>query len=406
MIGEVVKTRVVRPCDTALDLVERIGFDAAIGPRELGVLGEHAAAAAPRLWAAYDEHWRRFCGARLDPQFWCLDQPARWTGAIRAPDGAPVVIVGTGPSLKTQLPRLKAVRAGVHLVTSPRGAEALADAGLVADLVLIEHQTALDAMFSVSDLVHRPMPATRRAAFVALAPHAPASLVAGVPGDRLFVPDPMPTWGLWPATAVALALGSGTRSVTLVGIDLGTRDRPDAAHAPLAVLLSLLAAHTDVPCVDAGIGGAVKPGWEQMVGDDFELEGAAEPLSLAARPWLPRSGRFDLAVECAARLEPLADAAAATLAAACRVRDGDLSAGARNNLDDRFEQLLAAGNTQEIREDVQDGLGAAFLPRYWRTAPDRALGSRIWRPAALAAHELVRQHQALVRRLSQQERTP
>ena len=360
----------------------------------------------------------RDCGPRMtsagadsaarvsNPRFWRLNQPARWTGAIRAPDRAPVVIVGTGPSLKTQLPRLKAVRAGVHLVTSPRGAEALADAGLVADLVLIEHQTALDAMFSVSDLVHRPMPATSRAALVAIAPHGPAALVAGVPSNRLFVPDPMPTWGLWPATAVALALGSGTRSVTLVGIDLGTRERPDAAHAPLAALLSLLAAHTNVPCVDAGIGGAVKHGWEQMVGDDFEADGAARPLALIARPWLSAAERYERAAECASRLEPLADLAAATLAAACRVRDGDESAGARDSLDDRFERLLAAGSTLEVREDVQDGLGAAFLPRYWRTAPDRALGSRAWRPAALAAHEIVRQHEALVRRLSSGEHRP
>ena len=49
----------------------------------------------------------------------------------------------------------------------------------------------------------------------------------------------------------------------------------------------------------------------------------------------------------------------------------------------------------QIRVDVQEGLGASFLPRYWRTAPDPSLGEGLWRAAALASHELVQQHRSL-----------
>jgi hypothetical protein len=256
-------------CETALDVVERIGLDAAIEPGELGPLGAEAAGAAPRLWAAYDDHWGRFCGAGLDPLYWHLEQPSRRTGSVHLSDTAPIAIVGTGPSLAPTLSRLKRARAGIHLFTSPRGAEALAAAGLVPDLVLVEHQSPLDAMFSVSDLAHRPMRAMTEAPLVAATPPTPAALLASVAVDRLFVPDPLPTWGLWPATAVALAIRSGARTVALVGIDLGTLDHPDLSHEPLRALLALLAAQTPTTCVDAGPVGAAKPGWPRASIDDI-----------------------------------------------------------------------------------------------------------------------------------------
>jgi hypothetical protein len=382
-------------------LFERIGRDHALVVDDLGGLDARARAEARLLWAAYDDHWRRLCGSRLDPQFWRLDHPARWAGSVAVSDGAPVVIVGTGPSLRSVLPELRRVRRAVHLFTSPRGTAALAEAQMVPDLVLVEHQTPLDAHFSAQDLSHRTTHALDRVPLVATDARTPAALLTGVSTDRILVLDPLPTWGLWPATAAALALSSGAQAVALAGIDLGTHQRPDPLQGPLRALLALLAAGADVDCVDVGAGGASKPGWPAAALDAMAPGGTASALVLTRRPWLTVQARYEAARACHRRLAPLAADAVATLETACLVRDGDHSPATGAALWDGLARLLAAGQRLEMRMDVQDGLGASFLPRLWRTPPDIALGAQLWRPAALAAHELVGQYAALDRRLTE-----
>jgi len=380
-----------------LDVFERIGRDHALAANALPD-ALHDCAALPRLWAIYDKHWRRFCGAHLDPQFSRLTHPARLTGAVVSYDRAPVVIVGTGPSLRKAIPTLRQVRDAVHLFTSPRGADALAEAGLTPDLVVVEHQTPLDAHFSTRDLSHRQTAALGRVPFVAADARTPAALLSGVDLDRLFVPDPLPTWGLWPATSVALALAAGARSIALLGIDLGTAEHPDPSQAPLQSLLELLAAHAGVPCLDAGEGGAPKRHW--LPTPLALLAGATRPpLALQSRPWTTAAVRYATASAAWQRALPIIEEAAGTVSAACAVRDGDGSANTRSKLQGGFEALMAAGESPATRQDLQDGLGISFLPRYWRHAPDVSIGAQLWRPAALAAHELLHQHHHLGARL-------
>lgn len=381
----------------ALDVFARIGRDHAIEPDDLGPLEADGRVALPRMWAAYERHWRGFCGSQIDPQFCHLDHPAQLTGSVRAANGAPVVVVGTGPSMTALLPDVRRLRSGLHLFTSPRGAELLAAAGIVPDLVLVEHQTALDAQFSLRDQSHRRSHAL--APLVAADARTPAALLHGVPADRLFVPDPLPTWGLWPATAVSLGLLSGAQSVALLGIDLGSREHPDPLQAPLRDLLGLLAMHATVACVDVGGSGAAKPHWRDATLDVIAAGGAVPPLRLDARPRPPAAARHAHALAAWQRTAPLAADARATLHAACQVRDGDTSSRGRARLRDGFERLLSAGAAVGARIDVQDALGASFLPRFWRTPPDATLGAQLWRPAALASHELVHQHHALGQRL-------
>ncbi len=380
-----------------LDLFARIGRDHAIDRDELDALEPDASAALPGMWAAYERHWRGFCGSRLDPQFCHLDHPARITGSIRAANGAPVVVVGTGPSLTPALPDLRRLRSGLYIFTSPRGAEVLAAAGIVPDLVLIEHQTALDAQFSLRDQSHRQSLAL--SPLVAADARTPAALLRSVPAARLFVPDPLPSWGLWPATAVSLGLLSGARSVALLGIDLGSRERPDPLQAPLCDLLGLLATQTTVACVDLGGSGAPKPHWLGATLELIAVGGAVPPLLLDARPMPPAAARHAHALAAWQRLAPLAADARVTFNAACQVRDGDTSPRGRARMMDGFDRLLSAGAAIRERIDVQDSLGASFLPRFWRTPPDPALGEQLWRSAALASHELVHQHHALGQRL-------
>jgi hypothetical protein len=380
-----------------VDLFERMGRDHALSSDGLPFSMQDAAA-LPRLWSLYDKHWRRFCGAHLDPQFSRLTHPAHLSGAVKSLDAAPVIIVGTGPSLRPAIPALARVRESVHLFTSPRGADALAEAGIIPDLVVIEHQTALDAHFSARDVSHRGTDSLRQVPFVAADARTPAALLAGVAPERLFVPDPLPTWGLWPATSVALALAAGARTVGLLGVDLGSAERADPSQAPLQALLELLAAHGGVPCLDLGAGGAAKKHWfptplELMAGD------TRRPLFLESKPWTTPAVRYAGAAAAWQRTLPLIENAADTVSAACAVRDGDGSANMRSKLQGGLEALLAAGASPATRQDLQDGLGISFLPRYWRLAPDLSIGPQLWRPALLAAHELLQQHHHLGARL-------
>lgn len=394
-------TRLTAHAAEALTLFEIVGSDRTLSADAIAPLGPGSldySGAMSALWDAYTKQFRRFTGARLDPQFNRLDHPARLTGSLVVTDGAPVVIVGTGPSLRQTIPELRLVRPGVHLFTSPRGADALGEFGLIPDLVLAEHQTPLDAQFSVQDRWHRRRHAISRVPWVAADPRTPAALLEGVSTDRLFVPFPLPSWGLWPATAVALALGSGSRAVALLGIDLGAGEHPDPAHVPLRTLLEWLGAHTGVSCVDAGPSGAPKAHWSPDSLEALAAGGAAAPLVVSTRPWMDRTERLTAAVRLADGLEPLAAQASATLAAASHVRDGDVSAVALAALRDNLTRLLAVGERLENRIDVQEGLGASFLPRYWRVPPDPSLGAQLWRPAALAAHEVVELHRSLRRK--------
>jgi len=387
------------PALSVLEVLTRIGDDHALSAAEIDPVDTDAAPTVTDFWALYEEHWRGFTGARLDPMFHALTHPARQAGALHVPGGAPCVVVGTGPSLGAALPELQRLRPAIHLITSPRGAEVLAAAELVPDLVVVEHQTALDAQFSVGERAHRPQRALARVPFVAADVRTPAALLEDVPAARLFVPDPWPSWGLWPATAVALALAGGAGRVGLIGIDLGRRESPDPAHAPLRALLGLIAARARVPCLDLGDGGAAKVHWTRSTVAAVAALAPVPPLHLAARPWISRADRRLLAFERHRRLGPIATLAAATLAAAGAMRDGDRSVAAGRRLRVHLADLLACGRDRATRIDVQDGLGVSFLPRYWRTPPDLDRATALWRPAALVSHELVAQHRALARHL-------
>ncbi len=382
---------------SVLDVFERIGRDYALTSAQLPDWA-HESAALPRLWALYETHWRRFCGAHLDPQFHGLTHPARLTGVVVATDRAPIVIAGTGPSLRASLPALLRVRDAVHIFTSPRGADALAEAGIIPDLVLIEHQTPLDAHFSARDLSHRRTESLSRVPLVAADARTPAALLAGIANDRLFVPQPLPTWGLWPATSVALAIAAGARSIALLGVDLGSATLPDPSQAPLLALLELLAAYAGVPCLDAGEGGAAKKHWSPTP-LDLLAGGSRRPLDVMAQRWSTPAVRHARASAAWQRTLPIVEEAAATVSAACAVRDGDGSAGTRSKLQCGLEALIEAGASPAGRQDLQDGLGLSFLPRYWRQNPDLSIGPQLWRPAALAAHELLHQHHHLGARL-------
>lgn len=382
-----------------LPVVEELGRDWALAPSQLSAAARKHPDVLRAAWTVYDRYFARFCGARLDPQFWRLEHPGAWRGAPFATDSAPIVIVGTGPSMRAGLDDIRRHRNHLHLVTSPRGADALEDAGLIPDVVLIEHQTPVDAQFSVQALKERRRDWRSRVALVVTDARTPATLVADLPTDRLLILDPLPTWGLWPATAAAMAVSAGAATVALLGVDLGTRDRPDARQNAMRDLLSLVVLGTPITCVDLGIEGSRKTGWAPGRLSAFVGSSTRQPLAVGRVVSTPPDERRSNAAAAWRRTAPLAGEALVTLDAACRVRGGDASPRAVAHLERSLTRMLDRSRDPVLRRDVQDGLGCTFLPRYWRTPPDLTLGAVLWRPAALAAHELVHQHRALDRRL-------
>ena len=242
------------------DFVRQIGSDRYLDAAEIEVAPEQGTALR-EAWEVYRTHFQSFTGASLDPQFEALRHPSAHLGSVHVEPGVTVLVVGTGPSLAANVDALTRLRSHFRIFTSPRGAEALMSHGVVPDLVVVEHQTALDAHHSARHLGDRPGPVLASCPLVAAEWKTPAALLAGVSPRSLFVPSSAATWGLWPATAVAMAIDGGAACVALVGIDLGTREQLDGAHAALAALLGVFGTLSPIPTLDCGTGGVSKEGW-------------------------------------------------------------------------------------------------------------------------------------------------
>lgn len=385
---------------SAWSILAEIGRDAALEPEEMSPDLPCESELLRSCWTAYERDWGRFCGTQLDPQCWRLSHPARWTGLPRVTGAAPVVIVGTGPSLAVALDELSRCRNGLHIFTSPRGADALADAGIAADLVLIEHQTPLDAYFSVQAFSQRGRRWGGPVPLIATDARTPAALLTDVPQDRLIVLNPMPTWGLWPATAAALAMAAGASTVALLGIDLGTTAQPDPQQGPLIELLRLLTIGTDATCVDVGRCAAAKPGWTRDALAAVASVDGGRSMTLDRGPWTTVDDRVQKAEQSWRETSGVVDEARAGLDVALRVRAGDRARPTLLALRQALDRLWGWRSSSAVRQHVQAGLGCSYLPRLWRVPPDPALGPLLWRPLALSAHELVHQHGALGAELS------
>jgi hypothetical protein len=352
-------------------------------------------------WQLYVDQFGAFCGSRLDAQFWRLDHPAHTLGTISVHPETVVVVVGTGPSLARHVATLKRLRPHVMIFTSLRGAEALSAHGLAPDLAIVEHQTPLGAQVTVTQVRDRGCGnILERCPHIAVDRRAPRALVGGVPADRLFIPERLPTWGLWPATAVALALQAGAGCVALLGVDLGTPETPDPSQRPLANLLSLLAQIGDAAAVDCGPEGAPKAGWRAAPLDTIAPVGLPAPIEIAMRPWQTPAARQAIDREHLRRLAPVIGRARKLLALGLRARAGERWSGDACAIEEAAREMLTWGEIPWLRISLQDTLGLSFLPMIWRTGIDYGLGARLWRPAVLALHELVHQAGALEARLA------
>ena len=369
---------------------QAIGSDRYLTYDELReAVGEHPI--LEDAWSLYRGSFNGFCETGLDPQWHRLAHPARSLGRLESMPGERVLVLGNGPSALAALPSLVRVRDRLRVFTSPRGAEILAANGLVPDVVIVEHRTAIDAHHAarhvrdagVNPLLHTPL--------VAAEWRTPYALLSGVASDRLFVPEPLPTWGLWPATAVALAANAGAARIGLLGIDLGTTDRPDQAFAPLNRLLALVARLTTVETVDCGADGARKSGWNVERLEALVADRTLAPLRIQRTTAASIGDRVCAAHDVRIRLTPIVEQARLLLSLGLRARSGERV----NGLEDAANEMLSWSSDADLRIDLQEGLGLSFLPRLWRTGIDLGLGQILWRPIVLGTHELVAQAKRL-----------
>jgi hypothetical protein len=294
-----------------------------------------------------------------------------------------------------RLPALKQVRSQVILFTSPHGAEVLAGYGIQPDLVVVDPHTSIDdkpAPIAGGTLTLAGGP------LVAVSPRTPMDFIAGIPVDRLFVPDPLPTWGLWPATAVALAASAGARRIGLLGVDLDGTD--GSADWPLGGVLSLLAWIADVPCLDCGQEGAVKAGWPVATLEEAAAGSRALAPEVTRTPWLSMSDRFELDRSRLGAIDSIVRRARALLALGLRAQAGARWPDDARAMERAAIELCSWRGDSAVRVTLQDTLGLSFLPRLWRSGVELHLGFRLWRPIVLAAHELVHQADKLESRLA------
>ena len=301
------------PATTAgfpFDLYRAIGDDRYVTPDELPPESGDAGRA---LWEVYDRHFGRFTGAGLDPAFARFVRTDVPFGLPRFPAGSPVVVAGGGPGLDAVASDLRAVRGRVLLVTDPTGAAALQRHALTPDLVIVERQPRgrEDAPIGESLLLGS------RAALL-IEPSAPIAAFERSAGIRRLARD-LPSWGVWPATAAAVALrGGATRLITL-GLD-GTTDADERARTD--ALLSALAVHSAPDCLEvgpqSGRAGWWPVSWPNVVPADAPDSAALSWHDLGGTSLLRAEAERDLLF-----LAPLLPHAREALALARRARAGE-----------------------------------------------------------------------------------
>jgi len=367
------------------ELYRAIGDDRYVTP---GELPPESGEAGHALWEVYDRHFARFTGAGLDPGFARFLRADVPFGQPRFPAGSPVVVAGAGPGLDAVADDLRAVRARVIVVTNPSGAAALQRHAISPDLVIIEREPG-----GRDDAPGAESLALGHQSALLIEPAAPIAAFERGASVRRLARD-LPSWGVWAATAVAIALrGGATRLVTL-GLDgradADERERSDA-------LLSALAIHSEAECLEvgpqSGRAGWASGSWSTVVPIDAPGSAALTWHDLGGAALLRAEAERDLLF-----LAPLLPHARQALALARRARSGE-PVGSRD-LCRAIEMILVWGADPSIRWTLQRALGLTFLPRLWRTGVSMASPQRLWRPIILALHELLEQADRFESRLT------
>lgn len=367
------------------ELYRAIGDDRYVTP---GELPPESGEAGHALWEVYDRHFGRFTGAGLDPGFARFVRADVPFGQARFSAGSPIVVAGAGPGLDAVVADLRGVRARVIVITDPAGAAALQRHALTPDLVIIEREPGgrEDAPGV------EPLALGQRAALL-IDPSAPVAAFERGAGVRRLARD-LPSWGVWAATAVAVALRAGSTRLVTLGLD-GSADADERARTD--ALLSTLAVHSGAECLEvgpqSGRAGWWPVSWPNVVPGDAPQHAAVTWHDLGGASLLRAEAERNLLF-----LAPLLPHAREALALARRARAGETVSS--RELCRAIEMLLVWGADPSIRWALQRALGLTFLPRLWRTGVSMATPQRLWRPLVLALHELIEQADRFESRLT------
>jgi hypothetical protein len=367
------------------DLYRAIGDDRYVTP---GELPPESGDAGRALWEVYDRHFGRFTGAGLDPAFARFVRADVPFGQPRFSPGWPVIVAGGGPGLDAAAADLRAVRPRVLVVSDPAGAAELERHGLTPDLVLVERGPG-----GRNDVPCGETPLLGSRAALLIEPSAPLAAFERGAGVRRLARD-LPSWGVWPATAVAVALRGGATRLVTVGLG-GTVDADERARTD--ALLSALALHCSAECLEvappSGRAGWWPVSWPNVVPVDAPGSAALTWQDAGDTTLLRAEAERDLLF-----LAPLLPHAREALTLARRARAGE--AVSSRDLCRAIEMLLVWGADPSIRWALHRALGLTFLPRLWRTGVSMAAPQRLWRPLVLALHELLEQADRFESRLT------
>jgi hypothetical protein len=222
----------------------------------------------------------------------------------------------------------------------------------------------------VEDHVH---PAMTQCPLVAADWRTPRAALTGIAAGALFVPAPQLTWGLWPATAVAMAADAKASRIALLGVDM--------EQAPLKALVELIARLAPLTPLDCSEGPTPR-GW--VKGTLAESAGAVQRGPLDVNLWsapTPAERSEQLRADLA-ELGPVLERACHFMAST-------------RALDACVDEAFGWREQPRLRVLLQESLGVSLLPRLWRLGPQQTAGRS--RRVRLAMSEIVGQADALIR---------
>jgi MoaA/NifB/PqqE/SkfB family radical SAM enzyme len=384
-----------------LKIIEEIGTDQYLSPEEIPAFSDDREF-LQRAWNVYVQSFDAYTGANIDPLFYRFDNAHLPSGRIALQEHSAILVVGTGPSLKSGIQEVIRLRNRILVFTSLRGAEALHEFGLRPDLIILRHSGPIETELSARNLyIAGPKTYTDPIPWIACEERTPGHLVGMLDNGRMFVPEQSTGWGLWPAMAVSLGLKANASKIGLLGIDLGIEGKADPAFLPLIEVLTLFASISPNRFWDCGLSGALKPGWIRTSLQEFASTRQSDSLEVSreSRPTTKdRLRRSSLLLE---SLNDFLNEAGKGMQQATQARQCP-STQNNESMHSWIMRMLSWKQNSELRLKIQNDLALSFLPRFWRTGISLSDDRRLWRPVLLCLSELVAQADRLKKEISDQ----
>lgn len=160
-----------------LQILGEIGTDRYLAPDEI-TASTDVREFLQYAWEIYARCFDAFTGAKLDPFFYRFENAHIPSGRTLTEGNPAVLVVGTGPSLKSGIQELERVRDRFLIFTSLRGSEAIQEFGISPDLIILEHSSPLEAELSARNAyVTKPKAHSEPVPWIACEERTPPRLI-------------------------------------------------------------------------------------------------------------------------------------------------------------------------------------------------------------------------------------